>query len=616
MKLDRTLLLILALIAATTLVYWPGLGGGFLLDDYPNIVTNPRVQPSTLTVESMMTAARSYDAGFYNRPLPTISFAIDYLHYGKNPWGYKLTGLIVHLLNSLLVFFLVRKLLALTRVEAARSSTTTSFVIALLWAIHPIQISSVLYIVQRMETMSLTFVLLALLAYLKGRSSQIEGRAGWPWLAACAGLVIMGLLCKETAALFPAYALALELTALRFEASSPARKRWLVGFYAGGTALAAALFLLVIVPHFATADAFANRDFTAYERVLTQLRVLPMHLGQMILPAPGRMTFYYDAFPASHGLLAPYTTLLGGLLIAGLIASAWALRKRAPLAALGVFWFFAAHLITSNVFNLELVFEHRNYFALLGFLLTASEIWRKVEFRDSPSLKVFAVAAIVVGVGTLAIIRSATWGHPVKLAVELVAKNPTSPRASSDLGAEYVNLSGSDPASPYFAMAYREFERGSRLPNASPLLDQGLILMAATTGQTVEDRWWLQLIEKIKLRPIGSQEVAAVNGLMVQRYKGVPLDDSRLSEAYATLLSRRKMPPQFYVQYGDFALTYLHDEDLADRMFVTAIENAGGDSQYALQIFSGLVADGRKRQAKAVYAKATSLGLIKAASKD
>src|SRR5690606_13318529 len=141
------------------------------------------------------------------------------------------------------------------------------------------------------------------------------------------------------------------------------------------------------------------------------------------------------------------------------------------------------------------------------------------------------------------------------LAMELVALNPDSERASNDLATLYVGMSDGNPDSPFYAMGALEFERGSRLPGASPLPEQGLILMAATTGQPVKDAWWDRLIHKVRTRPLGPQETMSVTGLMSQRYRGVALDDRRLSEAYAALLQRAPQA-HLFARYGDFALTY------------------------------------------------------------
>src|SRR5690606_13034607 len=91
--------------------------------------------------------------------------------------------------------------------------------LALAWAVHPLQVSSVLYAVQRFQTMGTLFLVLALWAYLQARLAQIRGDSGRTGLLSAALLWALALGCKEDSALLPAYALALELTVLRFGAA-------------------------------------------------------------------------------------------------------------------------------------------------------------------------------------------------------------------------------------------------------------------------------------------------------------------------------------------------------------------------------------------------------------
>lgn len=603
----KTLLLAFVLLSAAALVYWPGLSGRFLFDDFPNIVSNPLVHLEAWSWSGLASAAQAYEHGAYGRPLATISFALNYLIGGSDPFGYKVGGLIVHLINSALVFLLVRKLFRLVSTEAW--TTATAFTVALLWAVHPLQVSSVLYVVQRMETLSLTFVLAALLAYLQGRCAQIKGEAGWPWLLCCIPLVVLGLLSKETAILFPAFALSLELTVLDFKAQSGRTSRSWKWAYGCGVALAVVLFATVILPPYLEPSMFEFRGFTLSERLLTQLRVLPLYLGQMLLPLSGSLTFYYDTFPISHGWLDPVTTLLGGLLLLALLGTAFALRRRAPLVSLGIFWFFSCHLLTSNVFPLEMVFEHRNYFALLGVLLALADLVRRIPMRDGPRLKYAAVAAIVLTMAGLTLLRSATWGNSLHLAMDLSAKNPMSARASNDLAEQYMLMAGGSSNSPFYSMAVQEFERGARLPNASPLPEQGLILFAASLGKPAQQDWWDRLYHKLRTRPLGPQEESAVAGLLKHRYQGIDLDDRKLAQAYIILTDRTKVPNYVYAQFGDHAIKYLHDDALADRMFLAAINRNPHDADYAMQTFATLVADGHKRQAQVVMERAKALGL-------
>ena len=132
----------------------------------------------------------------------------------------------------------------------------------------------------------------------------------------------------------------------------------------------------------------------------------------MLLPLPRFLTFYYDTLEPSRGLLDPPTTALGGLFLAALAAAAWTLRQRRPLLALGILWFFAAHFLTSNVVPLELMFEHRNYFALFGVLLALADLVRLVPTSDGPAIKYLGVGAMVTGFAVFGAIRAAMWSNP------------------------------------------------------------------------------------------------------------------------------------------------------------------------------------------------------------
>lgn len=607
----RFLLLALALPVLAALVYWPGLSGGFLFDDYPTILTNPAIHVDSLNMESLRLAARGFAQGEYGRPLATITFALNHAIDGVDPYGYKVANLAIHALNALLVFLLVGHLLQRTWPQSSASVYRWSaFLVALAWATHPLQVSSVLYVVQRMETLAATFVLLSLLCYWRGRSLQIEGQRGWPWLAASPLIAGIGMLSKETAVLFPVFALILEWSIFHFEARTPKTSRNLKWLFAVGCGVAVAVFVAYLLPKYAGPNAYEGRDFTLYERLLTQMRVLPMYLGQSLLPLPANLPFYYDDYQKSSGWLQPATTLMGAALLLGLLAWAWRLRQKRPLAAFGIAWFFAGHLLTSNIFNLELAFEHRNYLSLLGVILVVAEFVRSIPTRDGPAIKRAAVVIVVVGFGVLATIRSATWGDPFLLAMDLAARNPQSPRAVTDLGEQYMLFSRMDPSSPFYEMAIREYERAARLPGASPLPETGLLLMSAASNTPARPEWWASLIEKIRTRPLGPQERTALYGLLEQRYKGVELDDKQLSLALQTLFARTVLPPQAYAHFGDYALTYLHDEALAERMFVRAVEAAPHDADNAAHIFSTLTADGHARQATAVYRRARQLGLM------
>lgn len=597
------LLLVLGMVVA---VFWPGLTGFWLFDDYPVVYQNPLIRMERLDWNSIRNAWAGFGHGEYGRPLAMTTFAFNYLVGGADPWGYKLTNLLIHVVNTVLVWGLVRQVLELAAVGPERVwSRWAALLIALIWAIHPLQVSSVLYVVQRMEVLATTFVFASLCLYLGGRQRQLAGsRGGWLLLTVSGLVAATGMLSKETASLAGLYALCLELCVLRCRAARLVDHRLLIAAHAALVAVVV-VGMVYLCLKYASPEVYVGRWYGAVERVLTQFRALPLYLGQMLIPAPSMMHFYYDDVVASTTLFAPMTTFYGACFLLVWLGSAVAMRRRLPLYSLGVAWFFAAHLLTSSPINLELVFEHRNYFALLGVVLSvaglAMAFWRSMDRR----MLVLASLVVVVGLGMLTVLRSATWGNGLLLATELQQQNPHSPRASSDLAEKYMLMSGMDPESPFYDFARREFLRGAALPYASPLPETGLLLMAAASGQPGSAEAWASLQAKMRNNPPGVQENAALDSLLRQYMDGLPIDAVQLDRSLATFFSRKSPPAAGWAAYGDFLLLSGLDDNRAVACYLRAYRQSDSDMAYLQRMASSLRERGRADIADRLVAAAT-----------
>ncbi|MBB4129108.1 hypothetical protein GGR77_004448 [Xanthomonas translucens] len=591
--------------------YWPGLTGPFLFDDYPNIVDNTKIHLAALDFESLKNSAMGYEPGSVGRPLATLSFALNWYFSGENPWGYKLTGLAIHVVNAWLVFGLLLTMTRRATAPSVRRGVGYCLVVALLWAVHPLQVSTVLYVVQRMESLSLTFVLLALIVYLHGRQKQVEGGSGWGWLCFSGALALVGLLSKESAVLFGAYAFSLEISLFRFAANRQRDSRLLIALYTVAGLVASAIFFGWLLPRALQPGAFQGRDFTLYERLLTQGRVLVLYLQQIVLPLPKSLLFYYDSYPKSVDLFSPSTTVFSWIFIGALLCVGWLARRAMPLLSLGILWFFAGHLLTSNAIDLELVFEHRNYFSLLGVFLVFAELVRIIPLRDGPAIKYVGVAAVVVFMVGLCAIRSATWGNGFLLFNELVDINPHSARARTGLAIALVERANGDGDSPLYGLAEQQFETAAALPSASTLPEQGLILMALAYGKPVKEEWWSGLISKLRTKPLSADVVSSVQDLIQRRKRGVAVDDERLKEACIALANRDGVPAFMYAQFGDYGLTYLHDATFSNLMFTRAVEAGSSDPAFVAKMLSTLLQEGHQEQASVVHDKAKELGILK-----
>lgn len=176
----------------TAVLYAPGFSGSFLFDDELNITANERVQIESLSFDALKQAAFSTKSGPLARPLSMLSFALNHYFHGLAPFYFKLTNLIIHLVTGLALFFALRLLLELFRrrhgvfTESHRDWIVLA--VAATWLLHPLNLTSVLYIVQRMTALAALFSLLSMVLYFYGRLRQFESKSGWIFIAIAFGV--------------------------------------------------------------------------------------------------------------------------------------------------------------------------------------------------------------------------------------------------------------------------------------------------------------------------------------------------------------------------------------------------------------------------------------------
>lgn len=598
-KTSRTILIgLLAMVAAVFAVYWPGLGGGFAFDDYPNIVLNKFLHVTDLDAPDWLAAMFSSNAGRLQRPLAMLTFAIQHYFTGLAPAPMKLANIAIHALNAVLVFGLCRAILRTMAVDEQRAGWT-ALAMAALWAFFPINLMGVLFIVQRMESLSHTFVFAGLWIYVLGRHRQMQGQPGFG--IAMAGLAFgggLGVLCKESAVLLPLYSFLLEVFVLGFRGASGARDRRLYWLYVLALLLPAIAAVAWLLPKAMSTNAYARRDFDLGERLLTQPRVLLDYLRWTIFPPLSELGLYHDDYLPSRSLLSPPSTLLGVILVPALVALAAGLRKRRPLLCLGIAWFFGAQVLTATFIPLELVFEHRNYFASLGVAIALADLLLVApDRRTSARLGAGVLIAIVVVHAGLTHLRAREWRDPLSFAQTEATKHPGSPRATYALAQMLVMLSKGEKGSPMTLEAFVALERARRVPTSNVLPVQGLLLFAAQTGTPLKEEWWDELTEKLATRPIGPQErgaLASLKDCAVTRQCDFP--PGRMLEVFTAALSRRD-DNEVLNLYGNYVLNVLDDRVLAERIAREVSRRAPRNLQYRENLIRLLIAFGKYEEA-------------------
>jgi len=609
-------LMALALLV-TALIYWPGLYGGWLFDDYPNIVDNHGVQPSEITLPSLVQVALSSPASDFKRPLASLSFAMNYLAGGMNPFGWKLLNLAIHLLNGIGAYVLAAQLLQLLHKGQAiadgvpisgadRSGTmrpdTIAALIAAAWILLPINLTAVLYVVQREESLANLFVLAGLIAYVSGRQRMLASGGSGPFLQCVASLLIpvaVGVLAKETVVMLPLYALLIEWIIFRFRAPLlPKADRRIAALFVIVLAIPLVVGMAWLGPKLLRPDAWATRDFTLDTRLLSEARVVCNYIAWTLFPTPGSLSFYHDEFAVSRSLLSPWTTLPSLLFLAGLTWFAYASRNRTPLVALGIGLYLSSHLLTGTVLPLELVYEHRNYFGSLGLLLAVV-----------PRLTTAATAFVLLRRSLLGLLfihwtaltayTAIAWGEPLRLAQELADRAPDSPRAQYELGRTYIIYSHYDPASPFTRLAYAPLERAAAMPESSILPQQALIFMNSRMHLPQKDLWWDTMIAKLKSRPPGVQDESSLVALtQCAKDASCVLSNDRMTEAFQAALDHPNNSGRLLATYSDYAWNLQGNHALGERMIEAALKSNPKEAAYRITQIRMLVAMGKYEQAR------------------
>ncbi|RYD15541.1 MAG: hypothetical protein EOP90_06200 [Lysobacteraceae bacterium] len=570
-----------AALALTCVVYWPGLSGGWFFDDFPNIVDNADVQPQRLGVSELVAAALSSPASDLKRPLASLSFVANHAMGGLDPFGWKLTNLALHLLNGALAWLLARALFAASALRArpVAHARLAASLVAGGWLLLPINLSAVLLVVQRMEILANLFVLAGLLGYVGARRRMLErGDGAGLCIASLIVPTLLGALAKETAVMLPLYALLVEATLFGFRRSSGGLDRRILGLFGGVLVLPAIAGLAFLAPWVLDPATWVARDFTLATRLLSEARIVVAYIGWTLLPLPQSLSFYHDHFAVSQGVLAPWTTLASLLAIAGLLLLAWRMRDRLPLLALGIGLYFACHLLTATVIPLELIYEHRNYFASYGLLLAV------VPLLLAPTpwparVRHALLAILMLWWCAMTWLTAQAWGDPLRLAADLAARAPDSPRAQYGFGRALLDRSGPTPASPLFAQAYEVLERAGAMPESSILPEQAMILTSSLVGRPAEDRWWDRLIDKLARRAPNNEDISALGALTrCERNGDCNLPHERMHAAFEAAEAHPGKRAKLLAIRSDWAWSVLGDRVLGERYAQAAVEAAPSDA--------------------------------------
>lgn len=566
----RLLIYFLAVISLCLLlfsIYWNGLLGAFFFDDQSNILAEAGVRLDALSFDALREVLAHGSAGPSGRPVARLSFALNYYFSGFDPFAFKLTNLAIHAATAYLIYLLASRLFLSPKMAGGNQQARLwSAGLAIIWAVHPIQLLPVLHVVQRMTSLSAFFLLAATLSHIRGRQNQ--GKDSVFWLA-LAWLVFwpLSFLSKETGALFPAFIFAWECLIKRVQAGGLDRfARWFVF-----ASVCSMLFLMLYMfsPFGAWLWAgYGFRDFTLAERLMTEGRVIWFYLELIIFPRLEAFGLFHDDIVISVGLFEPWTTSLSLAGLFGILYLVWWFRNRQPLIAFGIAWFLIGHGIESTALPLEIAHEHRNYLPSFGILLAIIGSMQ-ITFKKAGTSKTLALSLMVVMLAYFPLVtalRAHEFGDEVRRSQVEAQHHRQSARAQHEAGRILAVLVDKDAKdSPAYGMAKVHFELAGELDRNFKMNWLGLIHLNCLVGRSVERVWLDELRHRLAETPFAPGDRTVLHSLKDMAIDGsICLGRSDIDSLFAAALHNpgvsgavRAMLNSWYADY-----LWLHEHDL------------------------------------------------------
>ncbi|MDD5435477.1 MAG: tetratricopeptide repeat protein [Nitrospira sp.] len=480
----RKTILHLVLIAITGLIIYSNtLHSPFIFDDRLYILDNTSIQ-------NLSNFISLSDV----RYVTSLSFAINYAIGGFDPFGYRVFNISIHILNAVLVYWLLlltfrTPFFAASGSEARAGKNTNLIALfsGLLFVSHPVQTQAVTYITQRFASLATFFYLLSVVMYIKWRllSKQQTNRAAdqqgerknyctsaLPFSAAlrrmnllyCSSLLsaIFAMKTKEISFTLPFIIALYEFSFFsrpvhpEIQLSKSKRVLYLLPFLLTLIIIPVSLFgpeWGLYKPALDSGEKLRQLQiqdlttFSRYDYLLTQFRVIVTYIRLLFFPV--NQNLLYD-YPVLSSFLNPQVFLSFFFLLFIFGSAVYIFYRSETLApdsrliAFGILWFFITASVESSIIPIKhIIFEHRIYLPAVGIIIAfVSGIFYflRIKFHKSQillNINHFLLAAIILALSAAAYQRNGIWKDEITLWKDVIKKSPNKVEPHNNLGNVY-----------------------------------------------------------------------------------------------------------------------------------------------------------------------------------
>jgi len=443
----KLVFVVLSLAIILLAIYGNSFDCSWQFDDDPNITDNPNLHLEEITWQTIRQSLFSdrNSPGFLYRPAACFTIALNYYFGGKNVFGYHAVNLVIHWLSAIFLFLFIYNTLNLPRLKQRYPDCAygLSLLATVLWAINPVQVQAVTYIVQRMASLAGMFFILTMYLYVKARTSTSRRRS-FLFFGMCFVGFLLAVGSKENAAMLPVVIFIYEVLLIQENPVPFLRKNLVLILIVLGCTLLLGIGYL----YFKGGNVFSflegygtTRPFTLGQRLLTEPRIVIFYISLLIYPITSRLNIAHS-FELSGSLFDPISTFFSILAVFLSIAFALYLARKRPLLSFCVLFFFLNHVIESSIFPLEIAYEHRNYIpSMLFFLPFTIGLIILLERYETKKVMQYTLAAFItlllMGFGHATYLRNFDWKNPRTLWADSIKKSPDISRPYHNLGKYY-----------------------------------------------------------------------------------------------------------------------------------------------------------------------------------
>ncbi|MBU1122327.1 MAG: tetratricopeptide repeat protein [Candidatus Omnitrophota bacterium] len=390
--------LILIIISLSFIIYGNSLNNAFVSDDIPDILNNPEIS----------NISRLVDLNYFS--LSGVTFTLNYLIAGYNPWIYHLTNIIIHILTSIAVFFFLRIFF----------KYWPSFWGTLLFVVHPIHTENITWISGRGHAFFGLFVLISFICYVKATSSY---RFKWGFFISAIAMYIFSLYSGPFALLYPAMIILYDVT---FRKWKKHWKQWIVFL---GLACFRLLFMIGTVSGRVVSistDVGSVREVNWFFKIAYSFF---SHLWLLLWPE--KLTLYHDDLSISMTAIVLEVLALGFVI---LLLPFIFRRAKVIFFAICIFILFLAPTY-SPVTITWLVAERYLYFPSIALSLVLAFLIEKFSRKRPFKIAgIVLLVSILIACSTHTIIRNFDWKTRASLWRATAKVSPNSAKAHNNMG--------------------------------------------------------------------------------------------------------------------------------------------------------------------------------------